>query len=217
MDKDLVIAEVVDEIEVSPERLKAMQSLATAKVPKEHIKKHPGKGGKTFSYVPHTIATSTMNDAFGMNWDWEITDARLLPDNSGIAFGKMTLHWFDKKGRERVRVISEIGAKEAVDTMSLSFILASAASRSLLRCMLRAFGYGMELYLNEEELTDKQAWAILEGYAREKKVKREDLIKAIQEAGITNATLVDRFEEAYAIVQELVTRRTANVPDLKKK
>jgi hypothetical protein len=158
-----------------------------------------------------------MNDAMGMMWDWEILDAQVLPDNSGIAFGRMTLHWEDDTGREHTRVITEIGGKEAVKDMSLAFILQSAASRSLLRCMLRAFGYGIELYTNEDNMTATQAWGVLEDYAKNKGVKQADLVQAIKDAGITNETLVDRFEEAYNLVVQLAQKPKSKMPDLNKK
>jgi hypothetical protein len=209
MDKSIVIGEVMD-TQVSPEQLKAVHALRTAKIPKEHIKKHPGKGGKTFSFVPHTIATDTMNDALGMNWDWEILDYNLYPDKSAVARGKLTVHWTDRSGQEHERVITELGGKETMGENSvLAYIVLGAASRALLRCMLRMFGYGRELYPDDEGgLTIEQAWATLEQYAKTRRVSKDELVAAIKAEGITKTDLVDRFEEAYALIQKIVDSRT---------
>jgi len=209
MEKDIIVGEIMD-TQVSPGQLKAISALRTAKIPKEHIKKHPGKGGKTFSFVPHTIATDTLNSALGMNWDWEILDYSLYPDNSAVARGKLTVHWTDRDGKERERKVTEMGGFDGKgDKPTAAYVVLSACSRALLRCMLRMFGYGRELYPDDEGgLTTEQAWNTLEQYAKTKKVSKEELVAAIKTSGITKDTLVDRFEEAYALVQAILDSKT---------
>lgn len=200
--------------QMSSKRLRAVNALVTAKVPKEHLRQHPGKGGKIFTYVPHTIATDTMNDAFGMAWNWEIVETNLYPDKSATARGTLSLIFYDKSGNLRERKITEVGGFEGKgDGMSSANIVLGACSRALLRCMLRAFGYGRELYKDDEkEMTEAQAWGVLKAYAKTKKVSEEVLIQAIKEAGISSDMLVDKFEDAYALVAELAKNPPPETP-----
>jgi len=211
---DKVQIEILD-TQMSPESLKAITALRTAKIPKEDIQKHPGKGGKVFSYVSHIRATETMHNALGMNWEWQILDYQLLPDKSAVARGQMTLHYRDIEGNARTRTITEVGGfEDLTGKFPMCNIILGASSRALLRCMLRAFGYGRELYPEDESTPDeKAAWNILVKYATLKKVPKEVLKKALKEAGFTAETLVDRFEEAYALVQKLATPDTTE-PEL---
>ena len=56
----------------------AQFSILCGRTPKRYIKTRPGKGRKTFSYVPHGYVVGVLNKAFGFNWDWE-----LLPQGNG--------------------------------------------------------------------------------------------------------------------------------------
>lgn len=56
----------------------AQFAILCGRTPKKYIKTRPGKGKKTFSYVPHGYVVGVLNKAFGFNWDWEI-----LPQGNG--------------------------------------------------------------------------------------------------------------------------------------
>jgi len=56
----------------------AQFQILRGRTPRSVIKTRPGKGKKTFSYVPHGYVTAVLNKAFGFNWDWE-----LLPQGNG--------------------------------------------------------------------------------------------------------------------------------------
>lgn len=56
----------------------AQFAILCGRTPKRYIKTRPGKGKKTFSYVPHGYVVGVLNKAFGFNWDWEI-----LPQGNG--------------------------------------------------------------------------------------------------------------------------------------
>jgi hypothetical protein len=206
--------EILD-TQISPESLKAITALRTARIPKEDLRQHEGKSGKIFSYVPHPLATATMNDAFGMNWDWQILDYMVYPDKSAVARGQLILYYWDRDGNRQRRTITEVGGYQFVgDNPVLANVVLSACSRALLRCMFRAFGYGKELYKEDSKgLTPAGAWDVLKRFAKTKKVKEGDLVKAIKEAGITDETFIDRYEEAYQLVLQLAAPIPAS-PDL---
>lgn len=203
--------EIVDSLleqQISPEQLRSITALRTSRVPPQHISQHPGKGGKVFKYVKHIDATETMNNAFGMNWDWQIIETVMYPDKTATARGQMTLWFNDKNGNLRHRTITEVGAfEDLTGKMSHANIVLGACSRVLLRCMLRAFGYGQELYDNDEPpMTNKMAWEIIWKYCHETlkvNISQTDLQAKLKEKGITGEVMVDRFEEAYALVAEI--------------
>jgi hypothetical protein len=49
----------------------AQYRILCGRTPKKYIKTRPGKGKKTFSYVPHGYVVGVLNKAFGFNWDVE--------------------------------------------------------------------------------------------------------------------------------------------------
>lgn len=205
-DTEIVLAgEIIDD-KLTLAAVQAKNALRDGKIPKEHIKKHPGKGGKMFSYVPHDIATKTMNDAMGPLWDWEILETYFYPDKSGGALGRLTLTFPFKDGTFYKRTITEFGGFEPRGDggMSAAVVIASACSRALLRCMFRAFGYGAEFYSNEEDdWTVEKAKSMLRQYHRERGISNEEWKKRYQEAGFNDENILDRFEEAYKLVYKI--------------
>lgn len=71
------------------------RAMLTQQTPKSAILTRKGKGGKTFSYVPHAWVTEKLNEAFGWAWSWDITDWRILPETDPtevFVLGKLTVH-----------------------------------------------------------------------------------------------------------------------------
>ena len=73
----------------------AQISILTGRTPKHAIKSRPGRGGKTFRYVPHGYVTDMLNKAFGFGWSY-----RLLPVFNGNIY-QLTItqekRWDDEK------------------------------------------------------------------------------------------------------------------------
>jgi hypothetical protein len=66
----------------------------------------------------------------------------MLGDGSAIAYGRLTLYIPLSDGSIFERHVTEVGAFEGADSMPQAMKVASAASRSLVRCAMRAFGLG---------------------------------------------------------------------------
>lgn len=190
---------------VTPQAVQAREALRTGKIPQKAIKKHPGKGGNVFSYISHIHGTKTMNDAFDQLWDWQVEQWELFDDGSAVVRGTLSMHFYGDEGQHHVRKISEVGPfEDLTKKFSKANIIAAAASRALIRCMLRAFDYGAELYKDEEGgMTPGEAWILLKNAAKKSGLKEEDLVSMFQSSGFPKEELVDRFEEAWKMVYDL--------------
>jgi len=92
--------------------------------------------------------------------------------------------------------------------------VASSVSRGLVRCLARMLGYGLEFYEKDNgDITPQEAWNTLWSFAQNQGVKeQDDVVAIIKKLGITQETLVDRFEEAWSAVSEYVGSKKAQEP-----
>ena len=75
---------------VSPSQL----DILYGPIPKHALRKRPGRGGMTFTYVPYGYVVDALNKAFGLDWDF-----KLLPYFNGEMF-KLTIDdTLDKNGK----------------------------------------------------------------------------------------------------------------------
>jgi len=202
--------------EINPEFLKAINALKKKKVPASAIQKRPGKGGKTFSYVSHTWATETVQNALGNLWSydaikWDVfTDTIKGKDVQNVAaLVKFTMHIpFETNGTMQLmdRSVTEVGSFVNEARMPTSNAIAAAISRGLCRCLMRMFGLGIEFYKSDDiQMTTVDAWNALWEFAQNQGFRDKDAVtKAFADAEITKDNLVDRFEDAYRVVAELV-------------
>ena len=166
-----VIASVMNE---------AQFAIISGRTPKSAIKKRPGKGGKTFSYVPHGYVTSVLNRAFGFDWDFT-----LLPNGNGdyyqliqgkktmsggrevntpdsvVVVGQLTIRIHNPNNiAETIATItkSSTGEKEFVPGMTWGSLIKSAESDALKKAASR-LGVALDLYWQDadEDYVDKQA------------------------------------------------------------
>jgi hypothetical protein len=233
MDKanEVVQGEIVPfDTRIAPVTMRAIQSIQTGKIPSDQISSHPGKGGKIFKYVKHTHATNLMNSAFGESWDWEVTNPQIYTDGTASVLGRMTLHlpYKDDEGHTQVyvRTIQEVGSFEPVGgTMPMAMRISSAASRALLKCMFRAFGFGKELYPDmDEEISPKVAFNTLLQYAGKNKISQKEMMDRFIKEGIFThegkltdeeaSLFVTKFEEMWKILRDLAEekRGLVNLP-----
>lgn len=204
--------------QVNPEFLKAINALKKKKVPASAIQKRPGKGGKTFSYVSHTWATETVQNALGNLWSYEAIKWDVFTDNikgkdvqNVAALVKFTMHIPFETGSNGTmelmdRSVTEVGSFVNEARMPTSNAIAAAISRGLCRCLMRMFGLGIEFYKSDDiQMTVVDAWNALWEFAQNQSFRDKDAVtKAFADEGITKDNLVDRFEDAYRVVAELV-------------
>jgi hypothetical protein len=213
-------------------QLEAINTLRSKRIPKKAIRTRAGKSGKTFSYVSHTWVTKTLQNGLQNMWSfevlgWEVFREQLtiksgngykdVPSVSVAATTRLTLHLLmdvDKHqpGDQLImdRVITEVGVIEKNQSMPTAMAVAGAVSRGLCRCVMRAFGIGLELYGDDEggQPTSGDAWTSLKVFAINQGANWNELepryIEAIQSVGITRENLVDRWSEAYNILAKML-------------
>jgi hypothetical protein len=188
---------------ISPEYIQAVSVLMTGEIPKHAIKEHPGKGGKTFTYVSHVWAAQQVREAFNHLWSFAVQSAQVHSDGSTSALCRLSVYLPMKNGQMFERYVQEIGAFEGNEKMPQAFRLASAASRGFVRCLMRMFGVGEQFYENEADPTPEQVWTALVKFGEARGVKKTVLAAKLAEKGFTAANLLDRAAEAYEIVSEL--------------
>ena len=200
---------------ISPRYLEATKALAEGKAPPEAIKSHPGKGGKTFDYLGHIWVGKQVRSALEYLWSFDVLEGHICNDGSAWTLCKFTTYVpFEDKFLENS--ITEVGCFDGGGgKMSQAMMIASAASRGLVRCVMRRFGLGEELYEADVKITVDSAWNALKEFFEPRNVIENDVITRFKGAGITKENLVERFEEAYAIVSEMAGTKkpTAKVPE----
>lgn len=147
-------------------------SVLSGRTPKDVIRHRPGKGGKTFAYVPHGYVTSTLNKAFGFDWDW-----RILPNGAGDSYtyhppvstthkgktierpgsiivkGELTVRIRNPENLSQVIATitrEAFGEKEEVNGMTWGAHIKSAASDALKKAAT-LIGIALDLYYAEPD------------------------------------------------------------------
>lgn len=156
----------------------AQFQILQGRTPEKYKKKRPGKGGKTFTYVPHGYVTAVLNKAFGFDWDFRIVpidgsnlflymEGKKSGDKqkaSVLVHGELTVRIHDKKGRLIATITkTSTGEKEAIKNMSWGSLVKSAESDAFKKAASR-LGIALDLYWQDadedyipaEKLTPKQ-------------------------------------------------------------
>jgi recombination DNA repair RAD52 pathway protein len=187
---DKVVQSVINE---------AQYSIIRGKTPKQYIKTRPGRGQKTFSYVPHGYVTSVLNAAFGFDWDWEIkpiTDGKmyqLLPEDkdmsrpaSIIVHGKLTVRVHDPETKEVLATIikSSTGEREVIKGMTWGGMIKSAESDAFKKAASR-LGVALDLYWE-----DPTGEMIPES---EEEIALRKIIQEAMDSGLSDALSIDGY------------------------
>lgn len=269
MDSDAIKGEIitipesstflVDEIfltPMSPDKLRAINSLSTGTIPPEALKQHPGRGGKIFTYLSHVWATKILNAGLKWLWEYQVMSFEAFDDGSAVALCRLNIYIPIGEGKSICRTFQEVGAWESQEVhtekkvnkkikeqmpgqepaapiadiplesetpeetktriygMSKAMVVASAASRGLLRCMLRAFNIGAEFYDDDMGVTNVQAWKSLEKYANAKGMSTEELIRFVKDLGIKKEQLADRYHELFTKLYSIISEKEGIPSDL---
>ena len=154
----------------------AQFTILCGRTPKRYIKVRPGKGKRTFSYVPHGYVTAVLNKAFGFNWDWELLSQgngdyyKYIPPTMGpdkynegkkvqwqpgsyIVTGKLTVRVVDPLDLSRVLatiVKTAAGEKEHMRGMTHGGHIKSASSDAFKKAASR-LGVALDLYWQDAD------------------------------------------------------------------
>lgn len=154
----------------------AQFAILSGRTPRNVIRKRPGKGGKTFSYIPHGYVTSALNKAFGFHWSFEtLTNGKgdrfqfiegqevtsngkiVRTPSSVLVQGRLTVYVHDPNDmRQVIAVIAKdsTGEKEFVPGMTWGAMVKSAESDAFKRCAAR-LGIGSDLYWEEPDVLEE--------------------------------------------------------------
>lgn len=202
-----VIASVMNE---------AQFAILRGRTPTRYIKKRPGKGGKTFSYVPHGYVTAVLNRTFGFDWDWEIlpqqngqmflhlpevtvpnyddTKTLKMRPASVIVHGKLTVRV--RNPADLTQVVATItktssGEKEVIRGMTWGGLIKSAESDAFKKCASR-LGIALDLYwqdADEDYLSDTDVTP-----AQNDDVQAAAHVDAMRTQGQSDATIVEKLK-----------------------
>ena len=125
----------------------AQRSIMEQRTPQDAIRTRRGRGGRDFRYVTHAYVTRTLNSAFHLNWDFEVLDTRIIPeDNPQEVFirGRLTVR--TKHGTIVKEQFGSAAVKRSNGAItSLGDDLKAAASDALKKCA-SLLGLALDLY-----------------------------------------------------------------------
>ena len=151
----------------TPRQIEAVNALASGEVPTHAISERRGRAGKTFKYVKHMYGNKLIRDAFGVLWSYEVLSTQAYDDSSASALVCLTLYVPQESGPYLELRTTAVGAHEDTSgKMCKAFMVASAASRGLVKTLLRRFGLGSEFYEDELKMTAKESWTALWRFAQ---------------------------------------------------
>jgi hypothetical protein len=205
---------------LTPEYLEAVMEIQTGVVSPKYIQQK-----QKLSYISHVHATETMNRVFKTDWDYQVLDYHIMEDGSALVraqmqviFGVMVRKFIEVGSHDGYRLKDDGGDLlwDISPTGETSYRLwtgmneadriLSATSRTLLRCMLRAFNYGANLYDKEPNppISPNAVWGELIRLGNIIGVDKDAQAKALKKGGITKETLLDKTQEAVKILYEQV-------------
>lgn len=203
---------VIDE-RLDPKSARALQIFASGEIPPSAIKTHPGKGGKTFSYVSHAWITRKLQDLpLPIVWSWNVLDYQILKDGSPIVRAELIVTTTLQDGSSITKKVTELGtAAGDMASMSDANKILSSASRALCRCVMRMFGVGLQFYASEDAMTAEAAKETIFGAVDKnltspdsRKQVKENIIKAFHDSGISMDNVLDKFEQAWQITYDQI-------------
>src|SRR3990167_8259036 len=186
----------------------AQISILTGRTPKHAIKSRPGRGGKTFRYVPHGYGTDMLNKAFGFGWSY-----RLLPGFNGniyqlrntqekrwrdvtvrnlAIYGELSVSIRNPKTLEVIDIIVRPGPGSQNWEETVEFVDALKGAKSDgLKVAAHELGIALDLYYNDD--AELQAFAERE----RKQTELNDLKRLMPPASI--AQLLQRAASNWQI------------------
>jgi len=197
--------------ELQAETARVLDMVRSKRVPKSAVRSHPGKGGKVFEYLDHVWVTKQLIALFPViPWSWDVVSAVVEADGSSTALGRFSMNilWNESP---TTFTVTEVGMFEGNEKMSHAAKKASAASRSLVKCVFRRFGWGAELYKSDNpgEPTVAETKASIERLYKSKNLKESAVKEMLKSMGFTTWELIhDNFGVAYSAVYQMSRKET---------
>jgi hypothetical protein len=207
---------------VSPLLNPAQMRIIYNKTPEHAIKTRPGRGGKTFRYVPHGYVTDTLNKAFGFNWDFVLLpvfngsiyqlsvsdEGGKVPMRNITVCGELTVRV--RRGKEEVVIRKTgIGSQNWESTVEFGDAVKGAKSDAL-KVAGSLLGIALDLYYNEEDAIDEQQ------ERKRKQREMQDLAEQAEKAIPDNvgSLLAKAKSELNLSMQDVLTKLGVTFPQL---
>jgi hypothetical protein len=174
----------------------AQLNLVLAKTPAKYVKSRPAKGGGTWDYVTGGYVKKMLNLMFGWDWDFEITDEKILIEAGEVVVkGRLTCRVGDKTivkmqfGNKDIMFKNDWVDGKKVKTnipLSVGNDMKAAATDCLKKCAaelgIASDIYNKEDFVNTKVSTSEDLKEILESLFKEKReVLSESEITAIEQ------------------------------------
>ena len=205
---------------VSPVVNTAQLAILTGSTPKHALRKRPGRGGMTFTYVPYGYVVDALNKAFGFDWDF-----KLLPYFNGDMFRLTTEELTDRSGRVTkttrnitvygeltIRIHSTKAPHSVITTIvkpgvgsqnweqSIEFGDAVKGAKSdALKVAAHEVGIGLDLYYDDSYELNMYETRIAEEAAAAQKLAEEEAMALVSNVPTNGAILISRAMSDYKI------------------
>jgi hypothetical protein len=214
---------------LTPEILEAVMEIQTGVVNKRYIQKR-----QSMSYISHLHATETMNTVFQWDWEYQVLSYEIMEDGSALVHAQMDVYQTRLIVGELVRIrrrFKEVGSHEGYrlkdnngvgvwdssptgdqhfrlwSGMSNADRILSATSRGLLRCMLRAFNYGANLYEEDNPpITPTMVWGELLRLGNALGISKDTQIAELKKGNFTKDNLIDQLSDAVNLYYNLAEK-----------
>lgn len=132
-------------IDILPQKLnKAQLTFISQKTPKHFIKQRPGPGGIILNYVEVGYIITILNQAFGYDWDFRITDQQVGKRQVWVR-GELIVRVGERTIMKGQYGGSEIKLSKEGKPLSIADDLKAAASDCLKKCA-SMFGIAGDIY-----------------------------------------------------------------------
>ena len=194
--------------QLSAARLQAISALSSSVVPDFAVKTHPGKGGKTFSYITHVWVSAQLNEAFGQAWGMDIKSTEMFDDGSVAAVVQVYIDFTRRDGSAYRRTVSEVGTFDGGGgKMSKANMIASAVSRGMVKCCFRLFRLGESLYDDLPDPTLKSSWESIAKMGQKRGLTLNQIKEALKTNGIKYEQLLEQFVVAWRVVYDASNKK----------
>ncbi len=119
-------------------------NVITRPLPKDKIKKRPGKAGMSFSYITPDFVIETLNEAFQFNWGTRIVHQAMY-DNVAVVGLELSVPAADGSPVTK----QQFGSCEVTRGLGTGEAFKGAASDALKKCAT-LLGLGLELYRDDD-------------------------------------------------------------------
>ena len=194
----------------------AQWQILMGRTPKHLIKTRPGKGRKTFSYVPHGYVTAVLNRAFGFDWDWEIVpqeggrlfvylervvgedykgDELEMRPASVIVHGKLTVRIRGEDSSLIAEIVkTSTGEKECIRGMTHGGLIKSAESDAFKKAASR-LGVALDLYWQDAD----EDYLFFSGEKDEQKQELVEWVEQLSANGVAQPEIARGLQEEFGL------------------